>query len=176
MLAEWNSTIVEDTLSLDLSDSQIHTLPSSLQHLTRLQSLNLRRNRLEHVPKWLGHLEELREFDISKNPVRSLPKNIRTLRIDDEQWCNLQTELLSIQSLRHLDLQDCVIKHLSWTIQNLSELRTLIIAKNIPPPRRDTLSTSQLIKRQQGDHFSTWIQPMTLTREQLDNLVTLLKS
>ena len=92
MLAQWNPNIVENTLSLDLSDSQIQMLPSSLQHLTRLQSLNLRRNHLKQLPQWLGDLTELRELNVSKNPLHSLPTNLHTLHIDDKQWHDLQRQ------------------------------------------------------------------------------------
>ena len=148
MLAQWNTAIILETTTVDLSDSQLHTLPSILQRLTQLQSLDLHRNHLQHLPTWLGDLADLRELNVSKNPLRSLPNNLRTIRIDQDQWTNLQTELWSLHSLRHLNLQDCVIKHLPWTIQNLTELRTLLVAHNTPPPRREHLSTVQLLQLQ----------------------------
>ena len=147
MLAQWDSNIVENTLSLDLSNSQIHTLPASLQHLVRLQSLNLRRNHLKQLPKWLGTLEELRELDISKNPLQSVPNNIRTLRIDHKQWGDLQSKIWSLTSLRHLDLRECGIRRIPWMIQQLVELRTLLVAHNTPLPRRENLSSTQLLQQ-----------------------------
>ncbi len=147
MLAQWNPKIVEETTTLTLSSSHLCTLPSTLQHLTKLQSLDLRHNRLQTLSTWLGDLTELKELNVSNNPLRSLPTNLRTLHIDDNQWSNLQTDLWSLTSLRHLDLRECTINRIPWMIQNLIELRTLLVAHNTPPPRRDHLSSLQLLQQ-----------------------------
>ena len=53
----------------------------------------------------------------------------------------------SLTSLRHLDLRDCSIRRIPWMIQQLIELRTLLVAHNTPPPRRDHLSSVQLLEQ-----------------------------
>ena len=64
---------------LDLSNSQILTVPENILTLTRLKCLCLSQNRLKILPSFIGDLHQLQELDFSHNLIQSLPISFHQL-------------------------------------------------------------------------------------------------
>lgn len=65
---------------LDLMDTQINTIPSSIGKLKNLRELNLRNNKIEELPTDFFNLQNLEILDISKNLFNYLPRGLFSLQ------------------------------------------------------------------------------------------------
>ena len=64
---------------LDISNTKIETIPSTISFLGNLESLNCRKTQLKELPKEIGLLHNLKEIDCAWTNIKELPKEIGNL-------------------------------------------------------------------------------------------------
>src|SRR5665647_343915 len=69
-------TFHQQIVILNLSYSNLTTLPDSIGQLTLLQKLDVSGNQLTTLPDSIGQLTQLRELNVSHNQLTSLPDSI----------------------------------------------------------------------------------------------------
>jgi tetratricopeptide (TPR) repeat protein len=98
--------------TLDLSGNRIAVLPPEIWQLPNLTSLNLGWNKLNNIPSEISGLTSLEELVVSGNQLDSLPQalgNLPNLRKLEISWNNiscLPPELAHLKNLRELKLYD----------------------------------------------------------------------
>ena len=70
----------------------------------KLGKIELRSLELTSLPKSLFTLTNIRSLDIRNNPIEHLPNNLPALKIDGQQWAQLQQQILQIRTLKHLNI------------------------------------------------------------------------
>ncbi|XP_058075716.1 uncharacterized protein LOC131224194 [Magnolia sinica] len=93
---------------LNLSHTDIVSLPEEMRNLVKLQHLNLQHSFLQELPAGIGSLVELRYLNPSATRIRSLPEEMRNL-----------------VKLQHLNLWHSFLQELPVGFGNLAELRYL---------------------------------------------------
>lgn len=78
--------VAQNTDRLDLSDSQITSLPEELFELTNLTELSLSGNRLTHLPSEIGNLVNLKRLQLAGNCLETLPDTIGALEQLEGLW------------------------------------------------------------------------------------------
>ena len=88
--------------SLNLAESGLKTISSSIGQLTHLQSLHLSQNQIQNIPEEIGHCRYLEHVYIDGNALQSLPTSIslltrlKTLSAKNNSLETLPTELVEI--------------------------------------------------------------------------------
>ncbi|XP_004298208.1 PREDICTED: leucine-rich repeat protein soc-2 homolog [Fragaria vesca subsp. vesca] len=99
---------------MDLSETPLKELPSSIGCLTSLVTLCATSCLLEVLPSSIGDLTSLRSLHLSKTLINELPSSIGDLT-----------------SLRYMDLSETPIKELPLSIGCLTSLEILIVSKTL---------------------------------------------
>ncbi|XVF54512.1 hypothetical protein PTKIN_Ptkin05aG0186300 [Pterospermum kingtungense] len=108
---------------LDLSDTNIKSLPKSLPRLVALRKLLLRRCKLfMELPPLIGKLENLEELDLAETQIMDLPREIGELA----KLRYLRVSLYGLANHRKRWLQSNIVIR-PETISNLSQLTELSI-------------------------------------------------
>ncbi|CAK7328818.1 unnamed protein product [Dovyalis caffra] len=119
---------------LNLSETTIAELPQSIQHLTRLVSLNLKDcKELKKLPDCICLLKSLATLDLSGcSKIWNLPnvsKSIKHLYLSETAVQELPSSLSALSSLRELDLMNCTrFKSLHISFGTLTSLEKLILS------------------------------------------------
>ncbi|MFA5853598.1 MAG: leucine-rich repeat domain-containing protein [Patescibacteria group bacterium] len=118
---------------LDLSDSTLEKVPSSVFSKTDLEELDLSGNRLTGaLPAEIRLLERLRVLDASDNAMTGVPAEIgqlaslQTLDLSQNALTGLPLELGNLKNLRRLDLRGNAISQ-----QDLEAIRTKLPSTEI---------------------------------------------
>ncbi|KAL6268986.1 hypothetical protein ACE6H2_025897 [Prunus campanulata] len=116
---------------LDLHDTRIMSLPSSISSLIKLRGLYLNDcGELENIPADIGKLQSLEIFDISRTKIRNLPKeiqeltNLKCLRVSFEQNL-ISLEELTIGIDHHNTEWNNIVGAIVEELVGLEELTTL---------------------------------------------------
>ena len=121
---------------LDLSNSQITTLPDSISNLTHLTILNLDNNQLSQLPIDIGKLVNLDTLSLSCNQITSLPESIGGLHLltclnaMENQLNRLPESIGTLTKLDTLVLDYNQLTELPESIGTLSQLTTLLLDYN----------------------------------------------
>lgn len=107
----WNLTLLKD---LDLTGSDVDTLPDALGNLKNLETLVLHTfENLEELPESIGNLKTLTSLEIHTSPeLKSLPESIGNLT-----------------SLKNLQVKDSGLVELPESIGNLHALQRIMLNK-----------------------------------------------
>ncbi|XP_020081578.1 putative disease resistance protein RGA1 isoform X2 [Ananas comosus] len=99
---------------LDLHDSEISMLPSSISKLKLLRYLNLSENSIQELPKSIASLCNLQTLNLSGcQKIRTLPKflgrltNLRSLDLSDCSSLTIPDSISNLQNLYALNLSNC---------------------------------------------------------------------
>ena len=131
--AEEHQTLRERT-ELDLSDTQITTLPESIGQLSNLQTLDLWETQITVLPESIGQLTELQTLDLSDTQITVLPESIGQLAklkdmfLSDNQIAVLPESIGQLTELQALDLSHTQITSLPESIGQLAKLQELVIS------------------------------------------------
>jgi len=127
---------IEKTISLDLSNKGLTSLPVEIGKLINLQYLYLNCNRLTCLPSEIGNLTNLRFLNLSKNSLMSLPPeignltNLRRLYLEHNSLTSLPSEIGNLTSLEYLISIDNSLTSLPSEIGNLTSLKKLYLYTN----------------------------------------------
>ncbi|MFX1236103.1 MAG: leucine-rich repeat domain-containing protein [Promethearchaeota archaeon] len=96
-------------IKINISNSDLKTIPKSIGNLEMLEVLDLPFNRINNLPESIGLLKNLRYLNLDSNPLKCLPESIGGLKSIEK--INLLTDYFPIpRSLRNLDsLKDLYI-------------------------------------------------------------------
>ncbi|RWR73632.1 putative disease resistance protein RGA1 [Cinnamomum micranthum f. kanehirae] len=121
-------------LSSQVERSKINAIPDSLfNHLRFLRALDVRETSIENLPSSISDLKHLRYLNLSFSMIKVLPEsvtdlcNLLTLKLNScERLCMLPSGMSKMVQLRHLEIE--VTPNLTFLpngLGNLSNLRTL---------------------------------------------------
>lgn len=119
--------------SIDLSSSDIYSLPKELSKLTKIESINLLDNNFKEFPEVLTELQTLDEISLSSNELTSIPtsigklKNLRILYVNFNNLTSIPKEIGQLENLLYLDLGNNNLTTLPSEIRNLKKLEELYI-------------------------------------------------
>jgi Leucine-rich repeat (LRR) protein len=128
--------IMENLKVLNLDETSIKELPSSLHHLVGLQKLSLRNcTKLKTIPSFIGNLSELLELDLTGcASLETFPSSLFKLKLTklDLKGCSMlgtfpeiPNDIGRLSSLTELSLQGSSIVNLPESMANLSSLESL---------------------------------------------------
>mgnify|MGYP003652272687 CR=1 FL=1 len=119
---------------LNLNGNNFTSLPKEIEQLTQLKWLELSGNNFTSLPKEIGQLTQLEELDLSENNLTSLPKEIgqftqlKKLKLSGNNLVSLPKEIGQLTQLEWLDLNDCNITSLPKEIGQLTQLESLFLS------------------------------------------------
>ncbi|XP_037493766.1 disease resistance protein RUN1 [Jatropha curcas] len=125
-------------LDLNLSETAIKQLPSSIGHCSQLVALPLSGcTKLENLPDCIGQLKSLKQLDARRSGIKTLPSSFNQLsRLECLYFegCKGLTvwssSLSSLNSLRKLYLGNCGISEIPESIGSLVSLKELYLDRN----------------------------------------------
>ena len=129
-------TKLTNLIKLDLSDNRLTSLPPQINRLTNLTSLNVSANRLTTLPSEITRLTNLTSLDVSANRLTSLPSeinrltNLTSLNLRNNQLKGSPPEITRLTNLTNLDLSFNELKSLSREITRLPNLTSLDLSSN----------------------------------------------
>jgi len=121
---------------LDLSNSNLKSIPVEIFKLKNLRSLNLSNNLIKDIPKEICDLKSLEVLDISNNKISNFfaklceLKKLHTLNLNSNQITSVPKQILNLQQLRKIFLADNKIRTLPEEFSKLNNLLELSISKN----------------------------------------------
>jgi len=162
VFAQWNDTIVQNTLHLNMSGIGLESVPESIRHFSRLESIDLSKNRLQGLPTWLTKLSSLSELNVRENPLKNLPDGLTTLSIDKKQAPVLLKRICELTTLRYLDILNFLPQRLPRSFQKLTQLQTLKLSRNVRSKRRSNMTSLQLLKLREQEKKQSVVLPYWL--------------
>lgn len=121
---------------INLSDSNITSLPPEIAILTRVERLYLNNNLLRTLPEEIKFLTTLKELTLDRNQIETLPPEIgtltklRILSINENRLLSIPPEIGNLTYLRELYLNDNQLESLPIEIGCLNNLTLLYICAN----------------------------------------------
>jgi Leucine-rich repeat (LRR) protein len=122
--------------TLDLSNTNLRTLPREVGQLTRLRTLKLDKNTVEELPAIVCDLIQLETLDAGNNNLRMLPRELGqltrllTLNLYGNSLEELSATVCDLIQLETLDLSNNNLRMLPREVGQLTRLRTLKLNKN----------------------------------------------
>ena len=129
-------TKLTNLIGLDLSDNRLTSLPPEINRLTNLTSLNVSANRLMSLPSEINRLTNLTSLDVSANRLTSLPSeingltNLTSLNLRNNQLKGSPPEITRLTNLTNLDLSFNELKSLPPEVTRLPNLTSLDLSSN----------------------------------------------
>jgi len=126
----------EGQKTLDLSKSNISSLPASLRELSHLTELYLYSNRLATLPPEIGSLVNLVTLSLSENVITSLPaqlaglQSLRVLDCRHNRLTEIPAVVYQLPSLTTLYMRFNRIREVDPELGNLTNLTNLSIREN----------------------------------------------
>lgn len=143
---QWRSSgcpIVLTVVAIDITDSNITSIPPEIENLKNLEALYLSNNNLTSLPVEFGNLQNLRELHLTRNKLTYLPvsfgnlQKLQVLHLTHNNITVFPQDLLYLENIRVLFLSYNNISTIPAEIENLKTLRTFYITNNrlayIPP-------------------------------------------
>lgn len=121
---------------LDLSYSELTSLPPEIARVTTLASLDLCGNDLYALPPEIGHLHHLEHLDLRHNQLAALPPeigrllNLVSLDLRDNRLTSLPPEMEALTQLASLDLRENRIEIFPQAMLRLFGLEELHLWNN----------------------------------------------
>eukprot|EP01156_Anaeramoeba_ignava_P018365 Anaeramoba_ignava/a91537_10.p1 GENE.a91537_10~~a91537_10.p1 ORF type:complete len:306 (-),score=21.60 a91537_10:15-932(-) len=134
----------KNSLSLDLSNRDLHELPPEIGELTQLVHLDLSYNYLQTIPPEIGKLVNLKTLLLLKNEIKELPAEIGHLKgltlmdISHNRFKAIPKEIKYLTNLKSLDASYGTITHLPVEFIELLSLKELFLEENpfeFPPQK-----------------------------------------
>ena len=105
VLAQWNETAVNENTYI-YSEEGLTSLPDSMKHLVKLESLEMNYNELTILPDCIENLAQLTNLEVRYNPLANLPKEIPSLSIDPHLWNRFRDQICHMTTLKCLSIYD----------------------------------------------------------------------
>ena len=152
LMAQFNQGIVNDSVLITLSNSELEKIPPALGTLIKLEQLNLQGNKLTRLPDSLSALTKLIKVNLSNNrfttlptllqnytnledlnvrhnPLEYVPHGLRALNVDETQWHNLKDKV-DWSALAYLNLSKNNLRDWYPSMVYSTVLTELNLAKN----------------------------------------------
>ncbi|MCX5643089.1 MAG: leucine-rich repeat domain-containing protein [Phycisphaerae bacterium] len=129
-------TSLTDLQRLFLSHNRLVSVPCELAQLTGLQGLDLSGNQLTTIPPELGQLTNLQVLDLSSNELTFVPRelarlaNLQVLYLQDNQLTAIPRELTSLNNLQWLNLSENHLTSIPPELAEMTNLRRLYLSRN----------------------------------------------
>ncbi|VDD82833.1 unnamed protein product [Mesocestoides corti] len=127
----------EGNAHLNLSRSQLHSLPTSIRDLSgHLRELFLYSNKLVSLPNEIGTLTQLESLLVQENSLTCLPDTLaectrlRILDVRHNKLCEIPQVIYRLSSLTHLLLRFNRIRVVDRAIGRLKNLQVLSLREN----------------------------------------------
>jgi Leucine-rich repeat (LRR) protein len=123
-------------VTLDLSYSQLTTIPAEVGQLVNLQSLNLWSNQLTTIPAEIGQLVNLQHLYLMDNQLTTLPTeigqlvNLQSLSLNVNQLITIPAEIGQLVNLQYLELSSNQLTAIPAAIGQLVNLQYLYLWSN----------------------------------------------
>lgn len=108
---------------LIISESNVESIPKSIDKLNRLEELYLTNNKIEQLPEELFNLTQLKKLDLGYNNIASISSSIKSLTslevcslLYNSNLTDLPKEILLLPNLKFLDLMKTSISKIPETI------------------------------------------------------------
>ncbi|MEZ0183538.1 leucine-rich repeat domain-containing protein [Flavobacterium oncorhynchi] len=121
---------------LDLSNSNLKSIPAEVFKLKNLRTLNLSNNSIKDIPKEISELKSLEVLDISNNKISNFfaklceLKKLHTLNLNNNQITSVPKQICKLQRLRKFYLANNKIKTLPEEFSKLNNLVAVNLSKN----------------------------------------------
>jgi len=124
--------------SLNLNNTDLLKIPSSITNITSLKELDLGSNEITEIPPEIGQLINLESFEIGnyEGKISNLPKEFSNLKamvkldLSSNLFKTIPIEVLALNKLRSLNMGYNQISVIPKEISYLPELRKLFIGEN----------------------------------------------
>lgn len=159
---------------LDLSDCDLHALPTSIERVNGIEVLKLDGNHLTEIPSNLLLWPNLDELHLARNRLTRIPPEIgrldglRVLYLDRNLLDSLPPELGNLASLKKLSLDGNQLRLIPEEIGRLTQLETIWLGGN--PLEAMALDVSRMAEL--SDIYLDYLPELPLPRG-LEDLVTL---
>ncbi|KRT85992.1 hypothetical protein AMK59_1546 [Oryctes borbonicus] len=128
----------EELRYLDVSDNEIHTIPTLISKLINLQTLNISRNLLKYtdIPNSIHRCQKLTVLDLSSNILDKVPEglssliNLQELYLNDTYIEFLPASFGRLSNLTILELRDNNLISLPKSLRRLTSLVRLDLSNN----------------------------------------------
>lgn len=122
----WSGVTFTDNriTSIDLSNTGLTELPTSISKFSELTTLNLSDNQLTELPESIGELEQLTDLNSNTNLLTQLPDSIgelpqlTDLNLNTNLLIELPESIIDLENLVSLDISSNEITELSTAICN----------------------------------------------------------
>ena len=135
-LAETTQALTGEVEALDLSKSQLNSLPKDIFNYPKLKVLIFSNNNIAVLPPEIARLKELKYLDATGNKLLTIPKeiggltNLKFISFRDNSISKLPNEIANLQMLEKLDLTNNQIFNLPDGLASLYDLKVLILDGN----------------------------------------------
>ncbi|KCV69830.1 hypothetical protein H696_03303 [Fonticula alba] len=135
------------TGELDLSYSDLKTLPTAIYRLDQLEKLVLAGNQITTIDNDIGKMLRLRVLHLDGNALKDLPRNLSSLavclmdlKVSFNQLTRIPSCIFSLNNIVELDLSSNQIQEIPEAIGALSSLKVLRVHGNLLTDLPSTLS------------------------------------
>jgi len=129
-------TIEHESVTLDLSNEEITSIPGGVFEISWLQNLDLSKNNLSAIPKEILLLKNLTKLNLSDNRFKEFPeiitraRTIATLNLSNNQIKKLPEEISQLKDLTTLNLKNNQLNSLPESVSELEKLSFLDLSNN----------------------------------------------
>ncbi len=155
---------------LFLSFSHLHSIPTCIEYLDRLQELHLGHNQLSEIPKEIGNLSALQELFLSHNQLSEIPSELgnlfelKILLLSHNPLSKIPCELENLHNLQHLQFSYTSLDELPLSLANLEKLNRLAyegLSDELQSQARQILTSCQAKRARQAsakieDRLALW--------------------
>ena len=143
---------IETTISLELDNNNLISLPESIDNLINLTDLDLSNNQLSSLPRNIRSLKKLTNLNLSNNELDYLSRNIisltnlTNLNLSGNQLKTLPPTIEKLTKLKELNLSDNQLSTIPKNIEKLSNLEKLnLVHNNISYPLPSKIGNLTLV-------------------------------
>jgi len=120
-----DKTFNNDTMSIQLNNNQLTSLPVEIGNLVNLHNLGLGNNQLTSIPVEIGNLVNLHYLGLGNNQLTSIPVefgnlvNLQWLDLKNNKLTSLPVEILNIMKILDISVTSYQINNIPYNTEFL---------------------------------------------------------